>query len=273
MHRKSLFDTRRRTVRRVGRAGAQARLPSGRPVPLDPVVTKRLASIPHQARFLGRPRPGTFGELGVRRVRRGSAELLPEGGVAAPLASVSRATVGMMASLGGVMTGPPCRRKGPMTALVEARGSAPWSSPSSTTTRRTSCSAAGGGARLSIRSVSGSGWLTAIEAAPILVVTPGQVAWLAKRGLVVGEKTGDRHWRIDDSSARARAAEESRWVSWQQAAAIVRCTETTIHQAARRGEFVRRQVNRRTSSLERQSVEEFGRRWRADQAAVEASNA
>ena len=56
---------------------------------------------------------------------------------------------------------------------------------------------------------------------------------------------------------------DSAWVSWQTAAAMVGCSQTTIHRHVRKGDLVRRPADRNTRSLERESVEAFARRWRA----------
>ena len=80
--------------------------------------------------------------------------------------------------------------------------------------------------------------------------------------LFAAEKSADGRWLIEESSARMGRRGVALGVL-VQAAAIVGCTETTIDQAAQRGVFVRRRVNRGTPSLERTSVEEVGRRRRA----------
>jgi len=93
-------------------------------------------------------------------------------------------------------------------------------------------------------------------------VLAGEASHPAAVGRLPAKKLGGRWW-LDERAVRERLAEEARWVSMVDAAAIVGCHPKTVLEHAKAGDIEQRQANRGSPSLLRTSVEAFGVRWRA----------
>jgi hypothetical protein len=110
------------------------------------------------------------------------------------------------------------------------------------------------GSRPVPRPPSPSGWMSTREAAVILEVTAGRVAWLVGRGHLRVEQSGGRLWvrsSLVDELVRS-PIEEAQWVSAGDAGRSVACSQSAMLRAAHRGEIVQRAAGRQRSSLARE---------------------
>lgn len=107
------------------------------------------------------------------------------------------------------------------------------------------------------------GWLSSAAAGEVMGLSGSHVGYLVNNQRLPGTRRNGRLW-VRARDANAYAAEESRWISMEAAAAVVGVSASTINKAAAKGDIEQRRAAKRVPSLNRSSVEQYAQRHRLE---------
>lgn len=111
------------------------------------------------------------------------------------------------------------------------------------------------------------GWLSTGQAGELLGITASEVVYRIDVGHLTGQQAPSTgRWWVPEAEVRALVAEDARWMTQAEAAALAGVAPGTVHAAVVRGDIVRRERPRRWASLERTSVEAWVERRAAREA-------